>query len=130
MTAAIRFFLPSVPTDKQEEAYSGLAKLAGRPVPVNHSRIYSITYRHDGDEWTATVGEKLHGHTIADSRARAKKRRTERPLGDSAVVAAIFPGVPFLVFTDSGYGAGSRSAWENPFMAGQSTSVTYFGHDK
>jgi hypothetical protein len=128
MTAAVRFFLPGVLANKQEEAYSALAKLAGRPTPSADSRIYSITYRHDGGEWTATVGEKLRGHTVADPRARAKKRRTEKPLGDSAVVVAIFPGVPFLVFTDSGHGAGSRSAWENPFMAGQPTSVTYFAH--
>lgn len=122
----MQFFLPSAPADKQEETYAGLAKLVGRPVPSSDARIYSITYIHDGAEWIATVGEKLHGHTIADPRARAKKRRTEKPVGDSAVVVAIFPSVPFLVFTDGGHGAGGRSAWENPFMAGQPISVTYF----
>lgn len=128
MTTLVRFFLPGAPADKQEESYSSLAELAGRATPENDSRIYSITYQHDGGEWTATVGERLHGHTIADPRAPAKKRRAEKPLGDSAVVVAILPGVPYLVFTDSGHGAGSRSGWENPFMAGQPTSVTYFAH--
>lgn len=128
MTTTVRFFVPGVPADKQEETYSSLAERAGRPTPSNDSRIYSITYQHNGGEWTATVGEKLHGHTIADPRARSNKRRTEKPLGDSAVIVAIFSGVPFLVFTDSGHGSGSRSAWENPFMAGQPTSVTYFAH--
>ena len=126
MTTSVRFFLPGVPADKQEESYSSLAKLAGRATTANDLRIYSITYPHDVGEWTATVGERLHGHTVADPRARAKKRRTEKPLGDSAVIVAIFPGVPYLVFTDSGHGAGRRSGWENPFMAGQPTSVTYF----
>lgn len=113
-------------TSRTVNCYASLAKLVGVPTPPGGSRIYSITYRHDGDEWTATVGEKLHGHTVADPRARAKKRRVEKPLGDTAVVVAMFPGNPFFVFTDSGLGAGSRSAWENPFMAGRPSSVTYF----
>lgn len=129
MTAALQFFLPFVEPHEQEKAYSALAERAGRSIPSNDSRIYSITYRHDGEEWTATVGKQLHGHTIADPRARAKKRRTERPVGDFAIVLAIFPGVPFLVFTDSGNSKRSRSAWKNPFMA-RPTSVKYFGHGK
>lgn len=122
----MRFFLPSVSADKQEEVYSTLAKSVDCPVPSKKTRIYSITFRHDGDEWTATVGETLRGHTIADPSARAKNRRIERQLGDSAVVLAIFPGDPYCVFTDRGYSAGSRSAWENPFMAGRPSSVVYF----
>ena len=122
----MRFFLPSVAAEKQEEAYAALGKIVGCPVPSHGSRIYSITYRHDGAEWTATVGETLRGHTIADPRARAKKRRIEKPVSDPAVVVAIFSGDPYFVFTDGGRGAGSRSNWENPFMAGRPTSVAYF----
>lgn len=47
-------------------------------------------------------------------------------LSDSAQVLAIFPGNPYLVVTNYRITDGVRSAWENPFMAGRPTSVTFF----
>src|SRR5260370_20299853 len=85
-------------------------------------RIYSITFRGDGEEWTATVGEQLHGHTIANPRARAKKRQVERPLSDAATVRAIFAGASdfdsYIVVTDAGINPDVLSIFVNPFLAG------------
>jgi hypothetical protein len=125
MTAP-EFFVPEAEPDESDSAYAELATLAQRKVPPMMDRIYSITFAHDGTEWTATVGERLKGHTIADPRARAKMRRIERPRSDSATVLAIFAGSPYMVVTDGGAIAGGRTAWENPFMAGHPTSVTFF----
>ena len=120
------FFIPNVAPAEQEAAYTAFAGLVQvEPAPIG-SRIYSITYRHDGAMWTATVGEQLRGHTIANPSDRAKSRRTERPLGDPAMVLAILASVPYFVFTDGGHAASGRSAWTNPFMAGEPNSVTSF----
>jgi hypothetical protein len=122
------FFLPTFGPSEQEAAYAELARWAGRSLPTG-PRIYSITYTHDGEEWIATVGEQLRGHTIADPRARAKMRRFSRPVGDAATVLAIFPGEPYMVVTDNRLNPNVRSKWENPFMAGRPRSVTYFAEE-
>jgi hypothetical protein len=71
------FFVPKAEPDEQESVYAALAEFAQRRVPPATDRIYSITFGHDGVEWTATVGERLKGHTIANPRARAKMCRIE-----------------------------------------------------
>lgn len=123
---APEFFVPKAEPGEQESAYVELAAWAQRQVPPAKDRVYSITFEHDGVEWTATVGERLKGHTIANPRARAKMRRIERPRGDSATVLAIFAGPPYIVVTDGGAITGGSTAWANPFMAGQPTSATHF----
>lgn len=123
---APEFFVPQAEPDEQESAYAELAALAQRHVPLTTDRIYSITFEHDGTEWIATVGKQLRGHTIANPRARAKKRRVERQRSDCATVLAIFAGVPYIVVTDEGAIAGGGTAWANPFMAGQPTSAICF----
>ncbi len=42
------------------------------------------------------------------------------------MVLAIFPGTPFKVVTNHRIPGNVRSAWENPFMAGEPKSVAYF----
>ena len=126
MSDAPAFFVPGVHPADLEKAYAELARFAGRSVLEPDERIYSVTFRHDGEEWTATVGEQLRGHTIADPRARAQYRRISRPVSDEATVWAIFAGRPYVVVTDSRSSPTVRSAWENPFLAGQPESVTYF----
>jgi hypothetical protein len=95
-------------------------------VPEAGERIYSIEFGHDGVEWVATVGEKLLGTARRVTRRGGKKSEQIRPVSDTAIVLAIFAGVPFMVVTNSGITAGLRSAFVNPFMAGQPKSVTHF----
>ena len=126
MSDAPAFFIPGIDPSSQEEAYAEPARFAQRSVPDHGERIYSITFPHDGEEWTGTVGEQLRGRTIADPRARAQSRRFSRPVSDEATVWGIFPGNPYVVVTDSRSNPAVRSAWENPFLAGRPESVTYF----
>jgi hypothetical protein len=123
------FFVPGCDPSKQEAVYQELARRAaqwGVPLDIGQ-RIYSITFIQDGKEqWTATVGEQLRGHTVADPQARAKKRRFSRPLSDPAKVLAIFAGAPYVVVTDARINPDVRSTFESPFLAGIPTSVTYF----
>jgi hypothetical protein len=115
------FFFPQVEPEKQEAAYAEVAAWSHQTIPER--RIYSITYAHDGEEWTATVGEFMSGVRYRTRRSRGERIETKQHLSDSAMVLAIFPGVPFFVVTDSG---GGRSKWENPFMAGRPKKVKYF----
>jgi hypothetical protein len=125
MTEAPKFFVPAVAdANKYEEVFEALAKLSGLEPPPADRRIYSITFVHDGEEWTATVGERMRGIRLPNPRSRSKKPTTPQPLFDQAVVMAIFPGsgqFPHRVLTN-----GARpSKWENPFMA-RAKSMTYF----
>jgi hypothetical protein len=83
--------------------------------------IYSITYMHDGVEWTATVGETLRGKGYRIVRRRGQKMQIETSHGDTATVRAIFAGVPYMVVTD-----GFRTQWANSFLAGEPRHVRYF----
>lgn len=120
-----KFFVPGATSGDQEELYATYARWCSRPVPAAMERVYSITFVHDGDEWTATVGQPLSGME------RSKKRRRDNPAGrtlflsDAAHVLAIFPGHPYLVVTN--YRNRSACAFDlgEPFMAGRPTSVTY-----
>ena len=126
MVEAPSFFLPAATPDNQESVYSDLAQWCHRSVPSLDRRIYSITYTHDGEEWTATVGERLHGTRRRTTRSRGKRIEQVQPVSDPAIVLAIFPGDPFVVVTNHRIGGNVGSAWENPFFAGRPSSVTYF----
>jgi hypothetical protein len=120
------FFVPAATVDNQESVFSEFAGMSRRPVPKMAERIYSITYVHDGVKWTATVGEHLRGVRLPNQHSRSKKAQREEPVSDPARVLAIFAGVPYMVVTNHRLVGNVRSAWENPFMAGQPISVTYF----
>lgn len=127
MAEAPPFFVPAATTDNQESVYAEFARWCGRPVPSPERRIYSITFVHDGEEWTATVGEALRGKRFRTTRSRGMKIEREQPVSDPAIVLAIFPGIPYIVVTNhriGGRNVGSR--WENPFFAGEPDSVTFF----
>jgi hypothetical protein len=142
MAQAPAFFLPPIAhynASEQDAAYLLIAEKCGRPVPAQ--RVYSITFRHDSDFWTATVGEKLTGsktQQLGPSDATDTTNKTDKTdktensaeqttqLSDEATVVAIFPGTPYLVVTDSGIISGGHTNWENPFYAPAPTSVTYF----
>ena len=115
------FFVPEVPAEKQEEVYTALAHRCGCAVPQPKDRVYSIRFRHDGEDWTATVGEELRGtKTVTKGRGRNKIERSV-PLSNSSKVVAIFDGVPFFVWHN-----GASHIWANPFMAGRPYMVTLF----
>jgi len=120
------FFVPAATSENQESIYADFAKLCQSSVPKQEGRIYSITYVHDGEEWTATVGERLHGIQRKTSLSQGKKIERTIQLSDPATVLAIFPGTTFMVVTNHGISGNVGSAWENPFMAGNPKSVLYF----
>ena len=55
------FFIPGVGSEHVEAKYAEFARAVRRPVPRVEGRIQSITFTVDGEEWTAGVGEQLHG---------------------------------------------------------------------
>jgi len=122
------FFVPAASnSDQAEHVYASLATSASCSVPEPGKRIYSITFRSRNETWTATVGEALSGTTdeVRDRRGNIKKRSST--VGDPAIVVAMFPGVPFRVFTNHGLdGVGVGSRWANPLLAGGPVRVEYF----
>lgn len=120
------FFLPAATADIEEATYADLAKWCGAAVPDLKKRIYSINYVHNSDRWTATVGENLRGVRIHQKRSRGRMVEHTEQLFDPAIVLAIFPGIPYTVVTNHRIAGDCGSAWENPFMAGRPTSITYF----
>ncbi len=128
LAEAPQFFVPEVTPDNQESVYVEFASWCGRAVPSLERRTYSIIFVHDGEEWTATVGESLRGKRFHTTRSRGMKIERERPVSDLAVVLAIFPGIPYMVVTNHRIGGNVGSAWENPFLAGEPKSITYFSN--
>jgi hypothetical protein len=115
------FFLPSVPPEDHEKVYADLAQMVGRDVPPHRQRICSITFIHDGVEWTATVGRTMTGISHRTTRSRGKEVTKPTHHSDGATVMAIFMGNPYVVWTD-----GHQTRWENPFWAGRPTEASFF----
>jgi hypothetical protein len=126
MTSPPAFFLPAATPDNQEKIYGQLAQWCRVPVPDLQNRIYSIGYNHNGDQWIATVGECLRGVRKGHKRSRGRMVEYTEQLSDPAIVLAIFSGIPYMVVTNHRIGNYVGSAWENPFLAGRPTSITYF----
>ncbi len=122
----MHFFVPKASPEEAESAYAQLAEWCRRPLPKGDRRIYEIDWVHDGEEWTATVGEPLRGRRIRTRRVRGETVAKTTRLSDAAVVLAIFPGAPYLVVTDAVPLGTTRSAWVNPFMAGVPEAIRYF----
>lgn len=122
----MHFFVPKADPDEAESVYGQLAACCGRPVPAHGRRISSITFTHNGEQWTAEVGKRLSGSRTRQRRRKGGVVEVTTPLSDAATVLAIFGGAPYLVVTDARPLGGQISAWVNPFMAGQPTNVTYF----
>ena len=124
MPEAPAFFVPNARPEAQEEAYANLARFAHQPVAPVGERIYSITFHSNMQEWTATVGELLYGHTLPP---RRRPSAHQRAVQDSARVLAIFAAAepaPHIVVTDAGINPRVASALVNPFMAGRPGTVT------
>ena len=120
------FFIPAATDETKESVYESFAKRCNIPVPKTNARIYSIVFRHDGETWTATVGETLKGVHHLTKKLRGAKIERSTPVSDPALVLAIFPGNPFMVVTNQGTLGNVRSSWANPFLAGAPDSITYF----
>jgi hypothetical protein len=101
------FFLPGATPGKDEELYAAFAESVGHAVPEFDKRIYSINFRHNGEEWTATVGQTMSGNSLRTIGRGNHQREIKRSHSDPATVRAIFAGAPvFRVFTD-----GSIPSW-------------------
>ena len=124
------FFVPAATPENRESVYASFAEWCKCPVPTLEKRIFSITYVHDGEEWTATVGESLRGTRLRTSRSGGRKTERTSHLSDPAIVLAIFPGSPFMVVTNHRIAGNVGSAWENPFFVGRPTSISYFSVTK
>ncbi len=124
------FFVPESvvpPGYTSETVYAELAKFAGAHSQPVDRRIASITWLHDGEVWTATVGQTLTGESTRKRTRGGRKVDVTENLRDPAKVLAIFAGPPcYLVVTDARPFATSVSHWANPLMAGQPRDVSYF----
>ncbi len=121
----MKFFVPDRPEGKSdEEVLAALAAVCQCPVPALGDRVYSITYRHDGEDWTSTVGKRSEGVRTRTVGRGSAAREVSTRLSDPSTVLAIFPGGPYIVITDGARG----SSWSNPFYmgAGQITHVEKF----
>ena len=126
MSTEKAFFVPFTNSASEaESAYVQLAAICHTDPPVPNQRIHSINFKHNGEAWVATVGERLKGSKVHVSKTKGVRNEHEVSLSDPAIVVAIFPGNPYFVATAVKQGAG-RSAWENPFMAGNPSRVIYF----
>lgn len=112
--------------DTEESLYADFARLCALSAPPLAERIYSITFMSRADEWTATVGRQLRGISRPRTRSRSRKVGQVQHLTDPAMVLAIFPGTPFKVVTNHLLPGRVGLLWENPFLAGEPRSITYF----
>lgn len=108
------------------ERYLGeLASFVGRPAPSADNRYQSVTFAHNGEQWTAEVGHELRGeHRVARRRRQGQIEVVTR-LQDPAMVLAIFPDSRlWLVVTSARPITSMKSAWENPFIIGEPSVIT------
>ena len=80
----MEFFIPGVPDNEAEHVYADLARLCGVPVPPLGERIQQITFTHDGEDWTAAVGQHLRGSRTERKRRRGRMVDVTTRLSDSA----------------------------------------------
>ena len=82
---------------------------------MSEKGLHSVTWQHNGETWTATVGEQLHGYRI-ETRGRGRKKTYARvELFDPARILQVGA---YEVWHDLGHAAQSRSEWNNPITIG------------
>jgi hypothetical protein len=128
--ASMRFFVPGATDEADaERLYRELAQRAGAEAePDPGRRVYSISYTASRrQQWTATVGQQLHGEEIREGRSRGKSVTRRKPVREATTVLAIFAGNPYRVVTDSTPRMWGDQ-WSNPFLVGQQAlkDVTLF----
>jgi hypothetical protein len=123
------FFVPGCTPEEQETAFAAMGNGLpnAMPVPEPGKRIYAISFRHDSDVWSATVGQTMRGRRpVWQGR---KKTDTTVSIEDSAIVRAIYPTHRdnlFWVYHDGGQDSRQRSKWALPFLAGEAAILDYF----
>lgn len=115
------FFVPMVAADEQEEAYKELAHFVGSQPHAPDKRIYSMTWKHKGVEWTATVGETLRGTELKQIGKGQNSTYREVPRSTSDTVLAIFADVPYKIVHDN-----KSRVWNVPIYAGEPSRVIDF----
>jgi hypothetical protein len=95
------FFVPDAEPSGCEATYAALAEVAGVAVPAPGKRIQSITFRQDGIDWVAEVGQSIRGQETERRRRKAGTVGVRECYEDTAIVLAIFPGDPIRIVTDS-----------------------------
>lgn len=127
MTGRVPFFLPYArKSEVAEDQYQKFADWVRRPAPPLGRRVQRIEWVHDGGEWVAEVDMPLHGSKTRRLKRGGEWRDVTTALHDPAVVLAVFPDAPYLVVTNAAGVAGVRSAWGNPFMAGEPRNIVLF----
>jgi hypothetical protein len=106
------FFLPYLPPALEEASYAHMAKKVDRPVPPPGARVYAISFEHDGILWIATVGETLKGCAPVHRNCEEAEMQV---IEDTALILAIFAGLPYCVITAGC--ANIPSHFANPFYA-------------
>ena len=116
-----QFFVPFVGPEDQEVTYTELAELVGAGVAQPSQRIFSITWKHNGVEWVAKVGEQLRGEAWVTQGRGRNKREVRVAHSSSDTVLAIFEGYPFLIAHDN-----NSRQWNLPILAGNPHTVVRF----
>jgi hypothetical protein len=116
------FFIPDTEEKDLEGLDAALAAFANgsKVLPIGE-RIYSIAFEHNGETWTATVGQSMRGVRRTVKKVKGKRIEQEYTLHDNAKVLAIFWNSPYFVVLD-----GTPTPWANPLYAGEPKSVTRF----
>jgi len=88
-------------------------------------KITSITWTHDGDTVTCTVGQPIRREVPRRVRGKRDYSVALRKANDGGVILSIEDhGGYYLVFYEG------RTIWENPFMAGKpATSQVVYATD-
>jgi hypothetical protein len=87
--------------------------------------VRSITFRHNGAEWVATVGEELRGERTTTHLPRGELIERRETLSSTSRVLAVYPGSPFTIVTDAQPITSAPSEWANPFTA-EPHQIGYF----
>lgn len=121
------FFVPFTTPYEGEAAFEELARMAGLAAPAQEEeRVFSIVFIHNGDVWSAKVGERLYGRRSYQSTFAGKPVDQVFEGSDAALVLAIFPGTPYVVVTDGGKAANAPTRWPKVVAAGRPVVVKRF----
>ena len=125
------FFVPMSSPATEERVYASLAAWCKCPIPPLGQRIYSIVFGSEGEEWSATVGQRLRFVSRGRKWTRRVEGLRELWIGDPARVLGIFGDTRYVVVTDHLMGgAGVDSMVPNPLVVDEPRVVVYFAMDK
>jgi hypothetical protein len=122
----VAFFIPRASDDEQaERLYDAFAEFAGCTPAPPRDRVRAITFTTDGTEWTAEVGEELHGRRTTRLLRRGEVLEHTETVRSTSRVLAIYPGASCTVVTDGQPITSAPSEWANPFTAEPGTVILF-----